>query len=201
MSTGKQDGDYVKLKIRRDPTYSTLDLYESSMYLFDHDKPQKFILFVRNFQMNLAAMGALETKVKVQYLCMLVRGEALYQFDLLSADMKNTETPLDVDHLVKVLVWHFYPVNSLSKKKRVMRRCMKNPHRLKVRRYAAGLIYLNEYLISFPGATMADKKVVTELNDILLNRMPNSWSKQAYVQGFDCETISFKKFVNMFERM
>ena len=31
--------------------------------------------------------------------------------------------------------------------------------------------------------------------------MPNSWSKQAYVQGFDCEYITFKKSVNMFERM
>ena len=31
--------------------------------------------------------------------------------------------------------------------------------------------------------------------------MPNIWSKQAYVQGFDCEYIQFKKSVNVFERM
>ena len=31
--------------------------------------------------------------------------------------------------------------------------------------------------------------------------MPNIWSKQAYVQGFDFESITFKKSVNMFERM
>ena len=31
--------------------------------------------------------------------------------------------------------------------------------------------------------------------------MPNSWSKQAYVQGFDCGYIVFKSDVNMFERM
>ena len=31
--------------------------------------------------------------------------------------------------------------------------------------------------------------------------MPNIWSKQAYVQGFDCKSISFKKAVNMFEHM
>ena len=30
--------------------------------------------------------------------------------------------------------------------------------------------------------------------------MPNSWIRQAYVQGFDCETISFKEYV-FFERM
>ena len=31
--------------------------------------------------------------------------------------------------------------------------------------------------------------------------MPNSCSKQAYVKGFDCADISFKKVVNMFECM
>ena len=82
-----------------------------------------------------------------------------------------------------------------------MRRCMKNSRSLKVRRYAARLIDLNEYLASFSGATMADKMGVIELNEILLNSMSHSCSKQAYLQEFYCETISFKKAVNLFERM
>ena len=36
---------------------------------------------------------------------------------------------------------------------------------------------------------------------ILLNSIPNSWYKQTYVKGFDCESITFKKYLNMFERM
>ena len=31
--------------------------------------------------------------------------------------------------------------------------------------------------------------------------MPNRWSKQAYVQGFDCESIQLKNAVNIFEHM
>ena len=31
--------------------------------------------------------------------------------------------------------------------------------------------------------------------------MPNSWSNQAYVQVFDCESITFKAFFYMFEHM
>ena len=31
--------------------------------------------------------------------------------------------------------------------------------------------------------------------------MPNRWYKQAYVQGFGCESITFKKSVNMFDHM
>ena len=75
------------------------------------------------------------------------------------------------------------------------------PHSLIVRRYVALLIDPNEYLDSLPGATLVDKIGITELNKILLNNMPNSWSKQAYVQGFDCEYFSFKKYFNMFEHM
>ena len=40
-----------------------------------------------------------------------------------------------------------------------------------------------------------------ELNEFLLNRIPNIWSKQAFVQDFDGESIRFKKTVNMFECM
>ena len=43
---------------------------------------------------------------------------------------------------------------------------MKNPRSLKVRRYVAHLINLNEYLASCPGATMADKIGITQLDEI-----------------------------------
>ena len=82
-----------------------------------------------------------------------------------------------------------------------MRRDMKKTCSLILRHYAARLINLSEYLESFLGVNLTDKVGLTEVNKILLNNMPNSWSKQAYVQGFDCESITFKKAVNMFERM
>ena len=39
------------------------------------------------------------------------------------------------------------------------------------------------------------------MNKFLLNSMTNIWSKQFYVKVFACESITFKKYVNMFERM
>ena len=70
---------------------------------------------------------------------------------------------------------------------------------LTVRRYAERLIYLNEYQVSFPEANLTDKIGVTELNEILLNSMPNIWYKHAYVKGFDCDRITLKNAINMFE--
>ena len=78
------------------------------MYLFNHGKPEGLLLFLRNLQMTLEATGTLDTEAKVQYLCKLFHGEALHQFDLMSADVKNTETPLDVEYILKGLAWYFF---------------------------------------------------------------------------------------------
>ena len=63
------------------------------------------------------------------------------------------------------------------------------------------LIDLNEYSESFPGATLNDKIGLTKLNHILLNSMSNICYIQPYLQGFDCEYITFNNAVNMFHRM
>ena len=71
-----------------------------------------------------------------------------------------------------------------------MRLGMEKPHSLSIRRYEVLLIDLHEYLESFPGATLNDKTSLTDLNEILLRIMHTSWYRQAYIQGFDFESIT-----------
>ena len=40
-----------------------------------------------------------------------------------------------------------------------------------------------------------------ELNEILLHNTPNGWDEQDFMQGFDFETETFNKSINMFECM
>ena len=70
----KPDKDFVKLKLRRDPASSSLDLYEFNMALFGNGNPEEFFLFVQNFNINIAMSRMLATGVKIQYLHTLVRG-------------------------------------------------------------------------------------------------------------------------------
>ena len=86
----------VNIKLRRDPTSSTLDIYDFKISLFDHGEPKEFLLFIHNFNMNLAATGTLGMDVKVHYLSSLVHVEAYHHFYFLSADVENTKT-LNVD--------------------------------------------------------------------------------------------------------
>ena len=81
---------------------STLDLYEFNISLFDNGKLEGFLLFICSFNMTLAVSGMLEADTKFQYLCTLVRGEVLRQFESLSSDVEITET-LNVDYIIRGL--------------------------------------------------------------------------------------------------
>ena len=107
------------------------------------------MLFFRNFNTTLVVSGTLEAGVKCQYLCTLVRGEALRQFDSLSVDVEGTET-LNVDYIIRCLSQYFPPVN-LLKIEAHNASWNEKPRSLSVRRYAACLIDLNQYLESFLG--------------------------------------------------
>ena len=56
---GKSEKDYVKLKLRRDHTSSTMDLYEFNISLFDQGEPEELLLFIRNFNMTFLETGTL----------------------------------------------------------------------------------------------------------------------------------------------
>ena len=71
------------------------------MSLFDHGNREEFLLFILNFNITLATTGTLDMDAQIQYLLTLVRGEAFRQFELLSADVENTET-LNVDFILRV---------------------------------------------------------------------------------------------------
>ena len=83
------------MELRRDPTSENSDLYESKMALF-YNGDQEDFLFAHNFKMTLEASGMLQDAAKIPYLCKLVHGEALHQFDMLCVDFKIS-TPLTLE--------------------------------------------------------------------------------------------------------
>ena len=57
MFNGKSDEDYVKLKMRRDPTSITSYLNEFRMSLFDHVNPEEFLFFRSELSNNSGVYG------------------------------------------------------------------------------------------------------------------------------------------------
>ena len=100
-------------------------------------------MFIRNFNMNLEASGTLKADAKIQCLRTLVRVEVLRQFDVLSAEVESASLET-LTTIILRLGTYYFSVNALSKQKRVMCRGIRNLCSLKVRRYAASLVDLNE---------------------------------------------------------
>ena len=62
----------------------------------------KIFLFAHNFKITLEVSGTLQDAAKIQYLGTLVCGEALRQFDMLSADFESS-TPL----ILEAIFWYW----------------------------------------------------------------------------------------------
>ena len=62
--------------------------------------------------MTLAATGMLDIYARIQYLCMLVHGKTLRQFDFFSTEIENTEA-INVDYYIKGLAFYPPPANLL----------------------------------------------------------------------------------------
>ena len=60
------------------------------MAIFDNGDLEKFLLFISNFNINSEASGVLVDNTKIQYLCTLLLGEVLSQFDMLYSEIGST---------------------------------------------------------------------------------------------------------------
>ena len=63
------------------------------------------------------------------------------------------------------------------------------------------MVELNEYLDIFTGSDIDNKICEGEPNEILMNNTPNGWDNQDFMQGFDSETATYNKSINVFECM
>ena len=100
--------------------------------------------------MTLEASGNQSASAKIHYLYILLQGEALHQLEMLSVPVRST-TIANLNHVILVLGAYFSPIDVLSKLNCGMRHGMRKSCELKVRRYAAHIIKLNEYFAAFLG--------------------------------------------------
>ena len=70
-------------------------------------------MFSRNLNINLEVSVTNNSGSEIQYLCTLVRGEVLHQYDMLSAEV-GSDTPKNFMSIILGLGTYFYPVNAMS---------------------------------------------------------------------------------------
>ena len=77
----------VRIKLRRYSTPKRSDLYDFKMALFENDEPEIICCLYGTFQMTLKESRTLATGANIQYICVILRGKALFQLERLSIDV------------------------------------------------------------------------------------------------------------------
>ena len=65
--------------------------------------------------------------------------------------------------------------------------------------FVVRLADINNYISLFPGSDKSKTMDEAELNKILLHYVPNIWSKQYYLQGWDLDIKTFKAACSIFK--
>ena len=155
---------------------------------------------MKDFKTATGGTGTTSATRKIQFLCTMLRREALREFNVLSSQVGST-TNGNIKLIKEGLIGYFSPINEINNHKCAMRHAMGKPPYLLFKIFAARLTELNNYLPFFPGLIAANKMDPEELNKILLHAVPNLWVKKAHVKGWDFEGRSYKETCEMFKRM
>ena len=82
-----------------------------------------------------------------------------------------------------------------------MRRYLKKPRALPIKRLVALLTELNNYQLLFPESNTSNNMEEGEINEIILHTIPDSWAQTTYLQGWNFKSRGYWDTHEMFEHM
>ena len=68
--------DIINIKMRRNPSDASSEMYELKIVTFDHKQPEELLQLVKNFKREVDETGTTTESEKINYLLTLLRGEA-----------------------------------------------------------------------------------------------------------------------------
>ena len=71
--------------MRRDPTSATSDTYELKVQTFENGKPEEFLKMMKDFKTETDGTGTTSATGNIQFLRIVLRGEALREFDVITS--------------------------------------------------------------------------------------------------------------------
>ena len=182
----------------QDPALVTSETYKLKAPTFENGKLEEFPYMMNNFKTATDRTGTTSATRKIHFLRTMVHREYLIEFDDLVGQAGST-TNGHINPTKEGLIGYFPPIKSLTKQKREMRRAMKKPWDILFKRFAARLTELNKNLPLLPGSSATKNINPEELNKIILQAVPKSRGKQAYLQGWDFEESPYKDTCDMIE--
>ena len=136
------------------------------MIIFGNGKPKEFLQLLKNFNKSIDGTGTTTVARRINFLCTLLCGEAIREFDNLVSHNNGTTNP-HLKEIQEVLLDYFFPTNALIKKNIPMRQSTKKTCVLPMKILVVHITNLNNYLVSFPGSNNYKNMEEEDLNKIL----------------------------------
>jgi hypothetical protein len=130
---------------------------------------------------------------------LLLSGESLIGFNT-SATKHGNETNNDLKLKLQYLTTHIFPQRSLAFQTHYMRCYMRKLCEVTTQAFATRVAKLNTNLEEFPPFEDNQEMDDPEIMDILENGVPNTWSKNTGLQGFDLVESMVTEFVAFCEK-
>ena len=182
------------------PSSTASETFNVNMNTFDDGQPEEFLSLLRNFKIAIDGTGTTTPSGRINYLCMMLCGQALRDFNKLKYQCGGA-TNNHLKLIQEVLHEYFFPINALYKKKRLMRRTLRKPQSMTLKCFAARLTEINKLPPLLTGSDASKKMEMEDLNEIILHAVPNGWAKKSYLQGWYFEQKTYRETCAMFECM
>ena len=198
----------VVFKLYTDPSNNDSPQFEMTVLVFKSRTPKEWLVTREAIKKVLFGLNLTNGPNQYQQIRRILQGDALATFNK-AATKQGTETQAHLLLVLDSVTKHVFPENSLQKQKCYMCRFMRKPHELSIKEYNARLEELNSYLSWFcdevaeatPCPRDTQQLSEDELKDILYFSIPNKWTKQAIVQGFNTLEKDRDEFVAFCERL
>jgi len=191
-------------KCRVDPTDLNSSQYEIAVPFFDAGTPEEWIYFQRCLERAFGGQGDTTGPQQYKKVRMLLQGEALTAFEaFVTTTANHKETLNSLKEALGAVTDSVFPKKSAQVQKRYLRRFLRKPKEMPIKKFAARVTEINSNLTYFPKENgKAPSPLPTdEVVDMLEFGCPPSWQKEMILQDFDTTTATVKNFVEFCERL
>jgi hypothetical protein len=181
------------LKVRAGNNAATAPVYKKRVQRFDEGSPSQWIEILNSLTEIWTQNSIVNASDRLATIKTILRGDSLTALessiqDSLAPPEGEAEGP-DLSIAIVQLALssvsaNVFPHRALEKQKIWMRRAMRKPFDLSIRKMAAAVSRINNALPLFPGATADDKFSAAEIVELLEFSLPESWRSKFDLDGY-----------------
>ena len=198
-----QKHEYLSFSCRTNPGDENSTTYSLTIPFFKNDSPEEYFIFLKSVRQVFRGQNLTTGPQRYALMRRVLQGDALAAFNR-AATAEGAETVANLDEVIKGLTAHVLPRRAAVNQKRYMRRFLRKPAGVSMRKFMARVEEINKYIEQMPpqvpGGPAPTKLDVTDLLDLGEFACPAKWQRGMVQQGFDPIAHTIPEMVEFVER-